>query len=228
MADSPPPQAREVPRLFLIRHGQTEWSQNGRHTGTSDIPLTAKGEEIIKSHRKAVVGPGKLLDPSNICHIYVSPRQRARKTFELLFDDCEADQQKRPPYTVWPCVQEWDYGEYEGLTSGQIREKNADWEIFRDGCPGGESVEDMTKRVDEVIVAVKEIHRKYYEEGIGRQDVLVVAHGHFSRCLIARWLNTPLFTGYHFTVEPAGIVMLTYGHHSLKETSLSGLNLHAF
>ncbi|EJD55567.1 phosphoglycerate mutase-like protein [Auricularia subglabra TFB-10046 SS5] len=216
---------RPVPRLFLIRHGETEWSLNGRHTGTTDIPLTANGEAIIKSHRESIVGEGKLLDPNNICHIFVSPRQRARKTFELLMSALPCDM---PQYTVSDLVQEWDYGEYEGLTTGQIREKVPAWDIWSDGCPGGESVQDMTKRCDEVMAKVRELHRLYFEEGKGRRDCLIVAHGHFSCCLIARWLQTPLFVGSHFNVEPAGIAMLTYNHKNLNETSLTGLNLHAF
>ncbi|KZW02559.1 phosphoglycerate mutase-like protein [Exidia glandulosa HHB12029] len=223
MANTPDEKSkRPVPRLFLIRHGETEWSLNG--TGVSDIPLTANGEAVIKSHRECIVGPGMLLDPDNICHIYVSPRQRAQKTFELLFPGLG----EIPKHSTTDIVREWDYGDYEGLTSEQIRDKNPSWDIFKDGCPGGESVQDMTKRCDQIIAFVRELHRKYFEEGIGRRDCLIVAHGHFSRCLIARWLQTPLFVGQHFQVEPAGVAMLTYNHRNLNETSLTGLNLHAF
>ncbi|TDL28591.1 phosphoglycerate mutase-like protein [Rickenella mellea] len=215
--------SKPMPRLFLIRHGETEWSINGRHTGRTDLPLTPNGEQIIKTRSPLLVGQGKLINPDTLCHVFVSPRQRAQKTFELLFSDLP----KLPPHETCDAVREWDYGDYEGLTREQIRSKDKYWSIWRTGCPGGESADDMTRRVDGVIEEVQEIHRKYYEDGIGRRDVMIVAHGHFSRVLISRWVQFPVSLGTHFNVEPAGVALLSYNHHSLKEPALNGLNLYA-
>jgi len=212
-----------MPRLFVIRHGETEWSLNGRHTGITDIPLTVRGEKQITEKAEVLVGPGKILDPKNLCTVFVSPRQRAHKTFHLLF----AHTGETPHHTIDESVREWDYGEYEGLLSSEIKEKNPTWAIWKDGCPGGESVEDMTKRVDDIIVKVREYHRQYKEEGLNTRDVLIVAHGHFSRCLISRWVEFPLCLGTHFNVEPGGIAVLSYNHNSLKEPALNALNLYA-
>ncbi|KAL5535424.1 hypothetical protein ACEPAF_3518 [Sanghuangporus sanghuang] len=214
---------KPMPRLFLVRHGETEWTRNGRHTGRSDIPLLPEGEEAIKTCKPVLVGQGKLLDPDNICHAFVSPRIRSRRTFELLF----ANVPNPPPHTFTEEVREWDYGDYEGLTADEIKQKDRYWSIWRTGCPGGESAEEMTKRVDAVIDQVQEYHRRYFEEGIGKRDVLIVSHGHFSRVLIARWVQFPMSLGTHFHFEPAGIAILSYNHRNLKEPALNALNLNA-
>ncbi|KAH8120212.1 phosphoglycerate mutase-like protein [Phellopilus nigrolimitatus] len=205
-----------MPRILLIRHGETEWSINGS-TGRSDIPLTQNGQDIIKRRAPALVGEGKLLDPTTICHSLVSPRIRARRTFELLF----SEQPQLPSHEFTEKVREWDYGDYEGLTPAQIKEKDKYFDIWRTGS------DEMTKRVDSVIEEVQEIHRKYLEDGVGKRDVVIVAHGHFSRVFIARWVQFPLCLGTHFNVEPAGIAILSYNHRSLKEPALNALNLHA-
>ncbi|THH06951.1 hypothetical protein EW145_g3729 [Phellinidium pouzarii] len=212
-----------MPRLFLMRHGETEWSLNGRHTGMSDISLTRNGENIIIERAPHLVGEGRLLDPTTICYAYVSPRVRARRTFDLLF----AGVPKPPPHVLSEEVREWDYGDYEGLTPKEIKDKDKYWSIWRTGCPGGESAEEMSRRVDYVIDKVQEIHRKYLEEGIGQRDVLIVAHGHFSRVFISRWVQFPLCLGTHFNFEPAGIAILSYNHRNLKEPALNALNLYA-
>jgi sedoheptulose-bisphosphatase len=101
---------------------------------------------------------------------------------------------------------EWDYGDYEGLLSSEIREKAGKrWDIWTDGCPGGESVEDMCRRVDHVIEKVRERHLNWKNHGKCSRDVVIVAHGHFNRCLIARWLNMPLAAGTKFTFDAAGV-----------------------
>jgi len=211
-----------MPRLFVIRHGETEWSLNGRHTGRSDIPLTARGEEQIKEKAEILVGDGKVLDPKNLCTVLVSPRQRAHKTFHLLFEHVET-----PHHLITEECREWDYGDYEGLLSSEIKALNPTWSIWDDGCPGGESVEQMQTRVDKIIAKVREYHRQYKEEGLNTRDVVIVAHGHFSRVLISRWINFPLCLGTHFNVEPGGIAYLGYNHHSLQEPALNALNLYA-
>lgn len=150
-----------TPRVFIIRHGETEWSLNGRHTGITDIPLTANGERRIRATGKALVGPDRLIVPKHLAHIYVSPRKRAQRTLELLGlgvkhgipweqhgelaehnvteeEGCDAK------IEVTEEIREWDYGEYEGITTPEIRKRRKEkgqreaWDIWRDGCPGGE------------------------------------------------------------------------------------------
>jgi len=212
---------RPMPRLFVVRHGETEWSKNGRHTGFTDIPLTAPGEEAVKQIAHRLVGPGLAIEPENLCNVLVSPRQRAHRTFELLFDHIE----NKPKYTLTEDVREWTYGDYEGLTSAEIKKIDPNWQIWTNGCPGGESVEQMTARVDAVISKVCDYHREYKEEGTNTRDVLIVAHGHFSRVLISRWIKFTLRLGTHFNVEPGSVAILSYNHNSLEEPALNALNL---
>ncbi|KAI0304984.1 phosphoglycerate mutase-like protein [Russula brevipes] len=213
-----------MPRLIIIRHGETEWSLNGRHTGRTDIPLTQRGEEQIKSKAPYLVGDGKLIDTVNLHVVLVSPRRRAHDTFHLLTSHLP----EAPNHVITELVREWDYGDYEGLKPHDIRAKQPNWTIWADGCPNGESVEEMTARVDCVIGDVREYHRKWKEEGQGTRDVVIVAHGHFNRCLIARWIGLPLSEGAKVNVEPAGIAVLGYNHNSLQEPALNALNLNAF
>ncbi|KAF8167766.1 histidine phosphatase superfamily [Crassisporium funariophilum] len=215
--------ARPMPRLFVVRHGETEWSQNGRHTGLSDIPLTARGEEQVRKVAQRLVGDGLAIEPKNLCDALVSPRIRAHRTFDLLFEHIEHP----PKLTLTEEVQEWNYGEYEGLKPAEIKKLNPTWTIWNDGCPGGESVAQMQSRVDGVIAKVREYHRQYKEDGSHTRDVLIVAHGHFSRVLISRWINFPLNLGTHFNVEPGSVAVLSYNHNSLDEPALNALNLFA-
>ncbi|KAJ7225656.1 histidine phosphatase superfamily, partial [Mycena pura] len=214
--------SRPSPRLFVVRHGETEWSLNGRHTGRSDIPLTSRGEDGVKEKALILVGEGKLIDPKNLCTVFVSPRQRAHRTFHLLFEHVET-----PHHLLTEEVREWDYGDYEGLRSSEIKAINPTWSIWKDGCPGGESVEQMQARVDNIIAKVRDYHRQYKEKGLHTRDVVIVAHGHFSRVLISRWINFPLALGTHFNVEPGGVTCLSYNHDSLDEPALNALNLYA-
>ncbi|KIK70850.1 hypothetical protein GYMLUDRAFT_148388 [Collybiopsis luxurians FD-317 M1] len=211
-----------MPRLFVIRHGETEWSLNGSVTGRTDIALTPRGEEQVKEKAPVLVGEGKPIDPKNLCTVFVSPRQRAHRTFHLLFAHVDT-----PHHILTEKVREWDYGEYEGLLSSEIKAKRSDWSIWEHGCPGGESVDEMEKRVDGVIASVREYHRQYHEEGLNTRDVVIVAHGHLSRVLIARWIQFPLRLGTHFNVEPGGVAVLSYNHNSLFEPALNALNLFA-
>ncbi|EPT03912.1 hypothetical protein FOMPIDRAFT_1022085 [Fomitopsis schrenkii] len=214
---------RPVPRLIIIRHGETEWSLSGRHTGRSDIPLTPRGEQKTKETALALVGEDQVIDPNHICNVFVSPRIRAHRTFHLMFDHLPSP----PPHVTTEEVREWDYGDYEGLLPSEIKERNPSWLIWHDGCPNGESTEEMCHRVDTVIAKVKGHHRQWHEEGKGRRDVVIIAHGHFNRVLISRWINFPLALGTHFNVEPAGVAILTYNHRNLAEPALSALNLYA-
>ncbi|KAL0951378.1 hypothetical protein HGRIS_008077 [Hohenbuehelia grisea] len=207
----------------MVTIGETEWSLNGRHTGRTDIPLTPRGEEQVKSKAQILAGEGKVLDPKNICTVYVSPRQRSHTTFHLLFGHLD----KLPDHVLTEECREWDYGQYEGLRPAEIKERNPNWSIWKDGCPDGESVEDMECRVDTVIQKVREYHRQYKEEGLHTRDVVIVAHGHFNRVLISRWIKFPLCLGTHFNVQPGSVAVLSYNHNSLDEPALNALNLYA-
>ncbi|KNZ75644.1 hypothetical protein J132_02418, partial [Termitomyces sp. J132] len=206
-------------------------------TGRTDIPLTARGEQqvLAKAHKIVVI-----IDPKNLCTVFISPRQRAHRTFHLLFGHLPEE----PHHILTEEVREWDYGDYEGLLSSEIQQKNPSWTIWADGwicslgggskakmymssCPGGESVAEMEARVDTVISKVREYHRQYKEEGLNTRDVMIVAHGHFSRVLISRWINFPLALGTHFNVEPGSVAVLSYNHNSLTEPALNALNLYA-
>ncbi|KAF8078756.1 histidine phosphatase superfamily [Lyophyllum atratum] len=215
--------SRPMPRLFVVRHGETEWSLNGRHTGRTDIPLTPRGEEQVKEKAQVLVGDGLVVDPKNLCTVFVSPRQRAHKTFHLLF----AHVPEVPHHILSEEVREWDYGDYEGLLSSEIKKQNPNWSIWKDGCPGGESAAEMEARVDNVVKKIREYHRQYKEGGLNTRDVMIVAHGHFNRVLISRWINFPIALGTHFNVEPGSVTILGYNHNTLDEPALNALNLYA-
>ncbi|KAF8634473.1 hypothetical protein AX15_000913 [Amanita polypyramis BW_CC] len=210
--------SRPDPRLILIRHGETEWTLNGRHTGRSDIPLTANGEKVVEKGAPRLVGSNLLIDPNKCFKAIVSPRQRALKTFRLFFAHT-----REPPHEVSDDVRDWDYGDYDGLTSADILRSNPTWIIWKDGCPGGESVKEMETRVDSVVAKVREWHRTYLEDKTSeKHDVVIVAHGHFGRVLIARWLGYPLADGRHFNLGTASVSVLGYKR---GEGTLDGLNV---
>ena len=169
--------------VFAIRHGETEWSVNGRHTGTTEIPLTDNGRRLAKGLRPA------------LCHrtfglVLVSPLQRARETCELAGVAASA--------IVDPDLVEWDYGEYEGLTPKQIHERAPHWLIFRDGCPGGETPEQVGARADRVIGRARAV------DG----DVALFAHGHVLRVLVARWLGLSAREGQRFLLDTGTLSVL--------------------
>ncbi|KAH7116786.1 phosphoglycerate mutase family protein [Dendryphion nanum] len=242
------------PRVFIVRHGETEWSLNGRHTGTTELPLTANGEKRIRATGKALVGDDRLIVPGNLAHIYVSPRRRAQRTLELLDLGCRerypwhhnssSTPSEPPAHTldirtnasiqITPSIREWDYGNYEGLRSAEIRASrqsrglNADWDIWRDGCEGGESPEDVTARLDELIA---EIRSRWHEGRFGAEagwkgkervpnDVLIVAHGHILRAFAARWIGKDLKGNPSLILEAGGVGTLSYEHHSLEEPAI--------
>ncbi|KAF2116857.1 histidine phosphatase superfamily [Lophiotrema nucula] len=237
------------PRVFIIRHGETEWSLNGRHTGTTELPLTANGEKRVLATGKALVGDDRLIVPGNLAHIYVSPRRRAQRTLELLNLGCrerypwhpksgEADHsldiRTNANIEVTPAIREWDYGDYEGLTSAQIRKSRTerglseDWDIWRDGCEGGESPEDVSKRLDELIA---ELRKRFHDGRFGKDsgwkgkdgvpnDVLIVAHGHILRSFAARWIGKPLEDNPSLILEAGGVGTLSYEHHKIDEPAI--------
>ncbi|AZG45003.1 histidine phosphatase family protein [Gordonia insulae] len=174
-------------RVLLIRHGQTEWSLSDRHTGRTDIDLTARGEQDAR----ALVGIADRLgvvDP----FVFASPRRRAQRTAELAGVTVDATDDR---------FAEWDYGDYEGLTRAQIHaDGDPDWAIWTSGGPNGESVDDMTRRVDSAVDAV--------EERLAVSDVIVVSHGHFSRSFVCRFLGWPIHQGANIDLRPAGAALL--------------------
>ena len=173
--------------VFLVRHGETEWSLNGRHTGVSDIPLTENGREVARRWRPFAA-------TRTFDLVLTSPLRRARETCELagLGERAETD----------PDLMEWNYGAYEGLTPTEIRARQPEWMIFRDGCPGGESPEQIGARVDRLIARIR----------ARAANVALFAHGHVLRVLGARWLGLPPSAGSHFLLETASLSVLSSYH----------------
>jgi probable phosphoglycerate mutase len=176
-----------IQRVFLIRHGETEWSLSGQHTGITDIPLTENGRTMPR--RLATI-----LAKVTFARVFTSPLRRARETCELagLANQAEIDRD----------LVEWNYGDYEGLTPKEIDAKAPGWMLFRDGCPGGESAEDVGRRVDSVIKRVRAVGR----------HVALFAHGHVFRVFVARWIGLPAAAGCHFLLDTATVSVLSYYH----------------
>jgi probable phosphoglycerate mutase len=172
-------------KLYCIRHGETEWSLSGQHTGVTDIPLTENGRRLARRL-------GAALSEEKFDLVLVSPLQRARETCALAGLGEEA--------IVARDLMEWNYGNYEGLTARQIRDINPGWMIFRDGCPGGESPDEVCARVDRVIARVRSVGG----------DVAVFAHGHVLRTLAARWIGLPPEGGQHFMLATGTISILGF------------------
>jgi broad specificity phosphatase PhoE len=179
--------AETLPTISLARHGETAWSLSGQHTGLTDIPLTARGERNARQL-------GTRLKGLKFSHVLVSPLQRARRTCELAgFGDHAV---------VDPDLVEWNYGEYEGKTSAQIRRQKPDWNVFRDGGPGGESPADVQARADRVIARLRGLN----------SDALVFSSGHFLRVIGARWCRLDVTVGEALYLSTAALSMLGYEH----------------
>lgn len=174
-------------RVVIVRHGETEWSRAGRHTGRSDVPLDAVGRE-----RADQLGP--VLARWRFNAVYTSPMARAVETCERAGVRHRAE--------VLDDLVEWDYGEYEGLTTPQIREQRPGWVLWRDGVPGGETLDDVAARAERVIA------RLHAVDG----DVLLVSHGHLLRVLTARWLQMPAVLGQRFFLATGSPSELGYEH----------------
>ena len=187
--------SNELPTIYLARHGETAWTLSHQHTGRSDIPLTARGE-VERAE------PGRTIARSRVPE---GADQPARS--ELVARASWRASSNRP--CVEPDLMEWDYGEYDGLTTVEIRRKNPDWSLFRDGCPGGESVEQVGARADRLIARLRAID--------GRQ--LLFGHGHFFRVLAARWLGLPLRHGRLLYLSTASLSIQGY-EHSLDEPAI--------
>lgn len=189
-------------RLVLLRHGETEWSKSGQHTGRTEVELTDAGREQAQL-AAGVLDELKLVDPLVIS----SPRRRSLVTAELAglsVDD------------VTEQLAEWDYGSYEGLTTEQIRESVPDWLVWTHGCPGGESVAQVSERADAAVTTAL----RHMES----RDVVFVSHGHFSRAVITRWVELPLVEGSRFGMITASIAVCGFEHgvRQLRALGLTG------
>ena len=177
--------ARHEQKVYLVRHGETQWSLSGQHTGVSDIPLTENGRMAARLLQTVLAGESFAL-------VLTSPLQRARETCELAGLGARA--------IIEPELAEWCYGDYEGVTTVQIRATKPGWSVFRDGCPGGETPEEVGARADRVLAKVRAT------EG----NVALFAHGHIFRVLAARWINLPASYGEHFLLDTATLNVLGY------------------
>ena len=185
-----------LPEVYLARHGETAWTISHQHTGRTDIPLTERGE-------RNAISLGHRLHGLHIDTVLVSPMQRARRTCELAGFGPQAQ--------VEPELMEWDYGQYEGRTSSEIRQERPDWFLFRDGCPGGESVAAVGGRADLVIARLRALE--------GR--TILFGHSHFFRVIAARWLALHPSEGRRLLLSTASLSMLGYEHS--REESVIGL-----
>jgi broad specificity phosphatase PhoE len=179
-----------TPRIALIRHGQTTWSKSGQHTSTTDLDLTEEGVHQAMTIPSLLWG----LDLAPVT-VWSSPRLRAIRTATLAglhIDDVVDD------------LQEWRYGEYEGITSKQIRRTNPDWSIFTQGAPGGETPEQVAARADRVLARAR--------AALSDGDMALVCHGHMSRVLAARWVDLPIAAGELILMSPAAITILGTYH----------------
>lgn len=174
-----------LPRAYLVRHGETAWSLSGQHTGRTDLPLTPQGEANARRLGERLAG-------IHFERVFTSPLSRARRTCELAGFGSSA--------VVDSDLLEWDYGAYEGKTRAEICRAHPGWEIFRDGCPGGESLAQVVVRADRVITRLRAIGR----------DTLVFSSGHLLRVLAVRWLGIDGAMGRYLLLDPAGISVLGY------------------
>ncbi len=182
----------QLPVVYLVRHGETAWSLSGQHTGRTDIALTPNGE-------KQALSVAPRLRDLQFTSVYTSPLSRARRTCELagFGDQAVADDD----------LMEWHYGDYEGLTSKEILAKNPQWYLFRDGFPGGESVEEIGARAQRFVARLK----------AGSGNLLVFSHGHMLRFVAASWLNLASSDARIFTLSTASLSILGFDHNSLDE-----------
>jgi broad specificity phosphatase PhoE len=187
-----------APRVLLLRHGETEWSRTGRHTGRTDIPLTDRGRRLAK----ATGDVGRYLLGDAPVLVWCSPRLRARDTAALagLTVDRVDDR-----------LVEWDYGDYEGVTTEEIRKTVPGWTVWTHPCPNGETADEVAARADSVLTDAR----------AADTDVVLVGHGHFSRVLVSRWLARPAPDGVHFAMDAAAWAVLG---DERGEPRIDGLN----
>ena len=179
--------AQILPVIYLARHGETAWSVTGQHTGLTDLPLTERGE-------RNALRLGQRLAGSVFAKVLTSPLQRAVRTCELAGFGAVAE--------VDPDLVEWNYGDYEGLRTAEIHAVRPGWQLFRDGCPNGESPQDVGARADRVVSRVRAF----------KGDVLIFSSGHFLRVFADRWLGLEPFAGKFFILDTASLSALSYEH----------------
>src|SRR6516165_7601365 len=179
---------RSLPMVYLARHGETEWTISGRHTGLTDLPLTERGERNARRLEERLRG-------LNFAKVFTSPLQRAIRTCELAGFEAVAEIDRD--------LVEWNYGEYEGRRTIDIHKERPDWQIFRDGCPGGESPSQVGARADSAIERIRAI------EG----NVLLFSSAHFLRVFAARWLGLEPGAGRFFLLSTASLSALSYEHN---------------
>jgi probable phosphoglycerate mutase len=172
-------------RVFLARHGETDWSKSGRHTGRTDLALSAQGELNARRLASPLCGIG-------FARVLTSPMRRARRTCELAGLGAAAE--------VEPDLAEWDYGAYEGLTSAEILARRPGWRLFKEGCPGGESPAQGEARADRLIARLRAM------DG----NVALFSHGHFGRALAIRWIGLPIGDGDRLLLDTASLGILAY------------------
>ena len=178
----------ELPMIYLARHGETAWSLTGQHTGLTDLPLTQSGDRNAQRLRGRLSG-------LMFARVFTSPLRRAKRTCELAGFGSMAE--------IDPNLIEWDYGEYEGRRTGEIHAERPDWQLFRDGCPGGESPQQVGARADRAVKRVREI----------KGNVLIFSSGHILRVLTARWLGLEPAGGKYFFLSTASLSALSYEHN---------------
>jgi len=183
-----------LPMLYLARHGETAWSLSGRHTGRTDVPLTERGERDAR-------GLGERLREMTFATVWTSPLQRASRTCELAGFGAVAEVDRD--------LVEWNYGEYEGLTRREILATRPDWQLFRDGCPGGEAPDEIGTRADRVVSRARAIG----------DDGLLFSSAHFLRVLAARWLGLEPAAGRYLLLRTASLSVLGY-EHDLSEPAI--------
>ncbi|CAG8954640.1 hypothetical protein HYFRA_00004560 [Hymenoscyphus fraxineus] len=214
-----------TPRVFLARHGETEWTKNGRYTGSTELELTPNGIKQVTSTAAQLVGPGNLIDYNRLIQIFVSPRKRAQQTFQHLFRIDTTTSLDKVELTE--DITEWDYGEYEGMVVNDIREmrrekgldKEKKWDIWRDGCEGGESAKQVEERLDRLITKIRDIQRPYMN-GERPADILLVAHGLILRVFVKRWLGYAVDFPLQMMLSPGAIGILGYKNHNIDEPAL--------
>lgn len=184
-----------LPRLYVIRHGETAWSLSGQHTGRTDIPLNEQGEHDARKLAEQ-------LQAVRFHHVFTSPLQRARRTCELA-GLAEGAQIERD-------LIEWDYGDYEGQRPIDIRKVRPDWNIFRDGCPRGEQPAQISDRADRLIDRLRVL------EG----DIAIFTHGHFGRVMAARWIDLRVEQAQRFLLSTASLSILGYEHNRADEPAI--------
>ncbi len=174
--------------LYLIRHGETDWSISGQHTGRTEIPLTARGEQQARNL-------GGYLRKISFTKVLSSPRVRARRTCELMNLDV--------PPSIDDDLAEWDYGAYEGLRTDEILRKNPHWNLWTDGCPDGEGPRDVAARCDRLLHTLRGC----------AGNIALFSHGHLCCALAARWIGLPIVNGQHFVLDPGSFGMLGFPEH---------------